>query len=165
MYDASSQITQTQVLVQRPAPATQPVSARRLQMPRHLPIGTLTVRPSTFSQAEPQLLIMTPDLKYDNCNIPSNWTDQYNFCVADSDDYGANPDGTCPGLGNQAPSDYDWSQSNTAKRFNIMRDALAAVEDQRIILFSLCEWGTADVNSWGNQTGSSWRVSGDINRE
>jgi alpha-galactosidase len=46
-----------------------------------------------------------------------------------------------------------------------MRDALAAVEDQRVILFSLCEWGTADVVSWGNQTANSWRMSGDINGE
>ncbi|CRG87498.1 alpha-galactosidase [Talaromyces islandicus] len=102
-------------------------------------------------------------LKYDNCNVPSNWTDEYTYCVAESDFPGVNPNGTCPGLDNQAPSGYDWSKSNTAKRFNVMRDALAAVEDQRVILYSLCEWGYADVISWGNQTGSSWRISGDIN--
>lgn len=85
--------------------------------------------------------------------------------MADGNSPGDNPNATCPDLDNQAPSGYDWSQSNTAKRFNIMRDALAAVEDERVILFSLCEWGNADVVSWGNQTGSSWRMSGDINRK
>ncbi|QKX63671.1 uncharacterized protein TRUGW13939_10842 [Talaromyces rugulosus] len=101
-------------------------------------------------------------LKYDNCYVPSKWSD-YSFCVADSDFPNVNPNGTCPGLDNQAPSGYDWSQSNTTKRYNVMRDALAAVEDQRVILYSLCEWGYADVVSWGNQTASSWRMSGDIN--
>lgn len=43
-----------------------------------------------------------------------------------------------------------------------MRDALLAVN--RTILYSLCDWGQADVNAWGNETGSSWRMSGDISR-
>ncbi|KAH8701996.1 alpha-galactosidase [Talaromyces proteolyticus] len=102
-------------------------------------------------------------LKYDNCYVPSNWTDEYTACTADSDFPGVNPNGTCPGLQNPAPAGYDWSKSNTAKRYNIMRDALAAVEDQQVILFSMCEWGQADVVSWGNGTGNSWRMSGDIN--
>jgi alpha-galactosidase len=41
-----------------------------------------------------------------------------------------------------------------------MRDAL--LHQSRTILFSLCDWGQADVNTWGNQTGNSWRMSGDI---
>jgi len=41
-----------------------------------------------------------------------------------------------------------------------MRDALLA--QNRTILYSLCEWGHANVQTWGNQTGSSWRHSGDI---
>lgn len=41
-----------------------------------------------------------------------------------------------------------------------MRDAL--LKQDRTILYSLCEWGTANVQTWGNQTGSSWRHSGDI---
>jgi alpha-galactosidase len=41
-----------------------------------------------------------------------------------------------------------------------MRDALLA--QNRTILYSLCEWGNANVQTWGNQTGSSWRHSGDI---
>lgn len=46
-----------------------------------------------------------------------------------------------------------------------MRDALVSVEADRTILFSLCDWGQADVNAWGNETGNSWRMSGDINRK
>lgn len=41
-----------------------------------------------------------------------------------------------------------------------MRDALEA--QNRTILYSLCEWGQADVEEWGNATGNSWRMSGDI---
>ncbi len=41
-----------------------------------------------------------------------------------------------------------------------MRDALLA--QNRTILYSLCEWGHADVTAWGNSTGNSWRMSGDI---
>jgi alpha-galactosidase len=41
-----------------------------------------------------------------------------------------------------------------------MRDAL--LDQNRTILYSLCDWGQADVNTWGNGTGNSWRMSGDI---
>ena len=41
-----------------------------------------------------------------------------------------------------------------------MRDALLA--QNRTIVYSLCEWGQADVEVWGNATGNSWRMSGDI---
>lgn len=98
------------------------------------------------------------DLKYDNCGVPSNWTDQYNYCVPEGS--GSHPNGTCPNLSNPAPPGYDWTQSNTFKRYIRMRDALLNVN--RTILYSLCDWGQADVNSWGNQTGNSWRMSGDI---
>jgi alpha-galactosidase len=58
------------------------------------------------------------------------------------------------------PPDYDYTHSNTYKRFEIMRDAILA--QSRPMLYSLCEWGEAGVQQWGNQTGSSWRMSGDI---
>lgn len=58
------------------------------------------------------------------------------------------------------PQGYDFSKSRTAERFRIMRDAL--LDQNRTILYSLCEWGEAGVNHWGNATGSSWRMSGDI---
>ncbi|KAF3917618.1 Alpha-galactosidase [Arthrobotrys entomopaga] len=45
-------------------------------------------------------------------------------------------------------------------RYNTMRDALAATG--RPILYSLCQWGIDAVYTWGNQTGNSWRVGGDI---
>ncbi|CEJ59911.1 Putative Alpha galactosidase (Precursor) [Penicillium brasilianum] len=97
-------------------------------------------------------------LKYDNCGVPSNWTDQYSACVPDGTNELAN--GTCPDLSNPAPAGYDWTQSKTYTRYTRMRDALLA--QSRTILYSLCEWGQADVNTWGNETGNSWRMSGDI---
>ncbi len=45
------------------------------------------------------------------------------------------------------PNGYDYSKSNTAKRFDLMRDALL-VQDHPI-LYSLCEWGQANVQQWG----------------
>jgi hypothetical protein len=44
-----------------------------------------------------------------------------------------------------------------------MRDAIA--KQSHPILYSLCEWGQADVTTWGNATGSSWRTTGDITRK
>jgi alpha-galactosidase len=92
-------------------------------------------------------------LKYDNCNVPSNWTDKYTACVPNTSPC------TSPNYG--APSSYDWKKSNTSKRYQVMRDALLA--EKRTILYSLCEWGDADIWAWGNETGNSWRMSGDIN--
>ncbi|KAJ9214005.1 hypothetical protein DTO166G4_4450 [Paecilomyces variotii] len=68
--------------------------------------------------------------------------------------------GSSGSIGNPAPKGYDWSTSKTAQRYRRMRDALEHVN--RTILYSLCEWGDADVNEWGLQTGNSWRMSGDI---
>lgn len=100
-------------------------------------------------------------LKYDNCYIPSNWTDPYSACVPDeSDQYGLYPNGTCEPSASDAPAGYDWATSNTAKRYNVMRNALLA--QNRTILYSLCEWGQAAVQTWGNSTAASWRVTGDI---
>ncbi|KAF8851686.1 glycoside hydrolase [Acephala macrosclerotiorum] len=96
-------------------------------------------------------------LKYDNCNIPSNWADEYTACVPE---YIPLINGSCPTTSQTAPPGYDWSTSNSAERFRRMRDALLA--QNRTILYSLCQWGTADVWAWGNDTGSSWRMSGDI---
>jgi alpha-galactosidase len=106
-------------------------------------------------------------LKYDNCNVPTNWSDTYQSCVPEPDSYsGPFPNGTCPAAYYSAshpaaPPNYDWSTSNTTKRYGIMRDALVA--QNRTILFSLCEWGQAEVWTWANSTGNSWRMSGDIN--
>lgn len=43
-----------------------------------------------------------------------------------------------------------------------MRDALRAHEGESSILYSLCNWGHAHVERWGNETGQSWRMWGDI---
>ncbi|KAK4551724.1 hypothetical protein LTR86_010960 [Recurvomyces mirabilis] len=76
-------------------------------------------------------------LKYDNCYVPGNWSDA-----------------------SASGDNYDYSTSNTAERYRIMRDALVA--QNRTILYSLCEWGQANVWTWGNETGNSWRTTGDI---
>lgn len=38
----------------------------------------------------------------------------------------------------------------------------ALLAQNRTILYSLCEWGVDQVWTWGNATGSSWRMSNDI---
>ncbi|KAK4212623.1 glycoside hydrolase superfamily [Rhypophila decipiens] len=86
------------------------------------------------------------DLKYDNCNVPAQFTDQFQY----------SPEG----LTTDAPTGYDWGASNTAKRYNAMRDAL--LKQNRTIQYSLCAWGHAHVEQWGNHTGHSWRMWGDI---
>lgn len=68
-------------------------------------------------------------------------------------DNGGSPDG-------YVPPGYDWSTSNSTKRYNQMRDAL--LEQDRTIQYSLCIWGHANVVEWGNQTGHSWRMFSDI---
>jgi len=73
-------------------------------------------------------------LKYDNCNVPSNWTD--------------------------AGSYSDWSQSNTAKRYRQMSQAIASLSQP--LFLELCEWGQAQVWTWGATIGQSWRMTGDI---
>ncbi|KAF2431594.1 putative alpha-galactosidase B [Tothia fuscella] len=104
-------------------------------------------------------------LKYDNCNVPENWHDECEFCVPDSDNHRPPgsffPNGTCSNsTGSQCPDDYDWSKSKTAERYRRMRDALQ--KQNRTIFYSLCEWGEANVHTWGNETGASWRSTGDI---
>ncbi|PLB52125.1 putative alpha-galactosidase B [Aspergillus steynii IBT 23096] len=99
-------------------------------------------------------------LKYDNCGVPSNWTDLYTYCVPDFTNGNHFPNGSCPDLEMPAPEGYDWRESNTARRYRRMRDALLSVN--RTIAYSLCVWGQGDVGTWGNETGNSWRISGDI---
>jgi len=74
-------------------------------------------------------------LKYDNCNVPGNWTDSSN------------------------PQDGDWYNSNSAIRYRQMGAALA--EQSRPFQYDLCIWGTAEVWEWGARVGHSWRMSGD----
>jgi alpha-galactosidase len=44
-----------------------------------------------------------------------------------------------------------------------MRDALE--KQKRPILYSLCQWGRANVNTWAGDTGHSWRTTDDIERD
>lgn len=44
-----------------------------------------------------------------------------------------------------------------------MRDAINAQD--RPILLSLCNWGHADVTSWGSKMAPLWRMSNDIFRK
>ncbi|KAJ7096367.1 glycoside hydrolase superfamily [Mycena epipterygia] len=74
-------------------------------------------------------------LKYDNCNIPANWSDS------------------------ALPQNGDWYNSNSAIRYRQMTAALAA--QARPVQFSLCLWGNYEVWDWGARVGHSWRLSGD----
>lgn len=94
-------------------------------------------------------------MKYDNCNVPANWTDKYQYWPEYW--YGTTEDQVG---GIRAPEGYDWSKSNTTTRYNKMRDAL--VRQSRTIFYSLCNWGHSHVEQWGGETGQSWRMWGDI---
>ncbi|KIP11591.1 glycoside hydrolase family 27 protein [Phlebiopsis gigantea 11061_1 CR5-6] len=78
-------------------------------------------------------------LKYDNCNVPGNWSDSY------------------------PPQGNDYYNSNSAIRYRQMTAALAAQPNP--IQFNLCIWGAANVWEWGARVaglkGHSWRMSGD----
>ncbi|KAG7057391.1 glycoside hydrolase family 27 protein [Colletotrichum scovillei] len=104
-------------------------------------------------------------LKYDNCNVPKEWFDDWKYVPElwlggppNEDQDNGDPVNSKTGL--PAPAGYDWSTSLTAERYRIMRDALLAQE--RTIQYSLCAWGHAHVEAWGNETGHSWRMWGDI---
>lgn len=87
------------------------------------------------------------DLKYDNCNYPEEWEDEYPY-------WPESLDNAVP------PPGYDYGTSKTATRYRAMLDALLA--QNRTIQYSLCSWGHAHVERWGNATGHSWRMFGDI---
>ncbi|KAF2753518.1 glycoside hydrolase [Pseudovirgaria hyperparasitica] len=92
-------------------------------------------------------------LKYDNCNVPAKWLDEYEWW----------PERWTGGSlddGQPSPPNYDWATSNTARRFVRMRDELE--KQHRVIQYSLCAWGHGHVDIWGNTTGQSWRMWGDI---
>jgi alpha-galactosidase len=90
---------------------------------------------------------MLLDLKYDNCNVPEEWVDDYEYSPE-------SPENPVP------PPGYDYGDSKTAERYHFMRNALLA--QNRTIQYSLCAWGHAHVERWGNETGHSWRMWGDI---
>lgn len=104
-------------------------------------------------------------LKYDNCAVPEEWWDDWKYVPENW--FGGPPnekqdDGSPVNskTDQPAPPGYDWSTSKSAERFRRMRDALVAQD--RVIQYSLCAWGHAHVEQWGNDTGHSWRMWGDI---
>jgi alpha-galactosidase len=76
-------------------------------------------------------------LKYDNCYVPANWTDAANYT--------------------------NWADSNSAIRYKRMSSAIAAVN--KPLYLELCIWGDAEVWTWGDTVGLSWRMTGDITAE
>jgi len=104
-------------------------------------------------------------LKYDNCGVPQSLNDPCISCNGDPDPqyYDQLDNGTCINKEGICPPGYDYSSTPTANRYRAMRDAL--VDQNRTILYSLCEWGTEDVWTWGNETGNSWRTTLDISTE
>ncbi|KAF2670307.1 putative alpha-galactosidase B [Microthyrium microscopicum] len=92
-------------------------------------------------------------LKYDNCNYPRIQADECKYCQELNITTRPCDRGFCP-------TGFDFSKTKTVERFNRMRDALDRVE--RPMVFSLCQWGEANVATWGNGTGQSWRTTTDI---
>jgi alpha-galactosidase len=107
------------------------------------------------------------DLKYDNCNVPSEWHDDYRWWPENWRGGPPSEDQTNGGQGDYteskpvpAPPGYDWTASKTYQRYKTMSDALNA--SSRAIEFSQCAWGHARVDLWGPLTGDSYRMFGDI---
>lgn len=152
------------MLVRKPVLATQLVWGTKKLTRNHGPNGELTVCPVYYLESSADI---SPVLKYDNCGIPDDWTDDYVHCVPEAPgafDHSAKyPNGTCPDNDKPAPEGYDWSKSKTYERYRRMHEALQKAG--RPILYSLCNWGDADVNTWGKELGSSWRMSFDITGE
>ncbi|UDF03048.1 NPCBM/NEW2 domain-containing protein [Asticcacaulis sp. AND118] len=46
--------------------------------------------------------------------------------------------------------------------YDKVASALATANPDGDYVLSICNWGTADVRTWGKQTGHMWRTSGDI---
>lgn len=109
----------------------------------------------------------TTDLKYDNCNVPSDRDDECEACTPIIGLPALYGNGTCKSMirdgDNICALGHNYTASNTAERYRIMRDALQA--QNRTIEYSICVWGYAGVDDWGNATGNSWRISTDIRGE
>lgn len=104
------------------------------------------------------------DLKYDNCDVPSEfWLgDPYHACHPDYN-HPSGPNATCVDDNGVAPPGYDWSTSRSALRYGRMTDAL--LRQNRVILYSICNWGQAKIETYGKTIGHSWRVTDDIFRK
>lgn len=83
--------------------------------------------------------------------------DEYNYCVPEQRPL---KNGTCIDLDKPAPEGYDWLESRTFLRYWTMAQELDKVN--RTIEFAICNWGQANIQSWGKLLGSSWRSTNDI---
>ncbi|PVI01550.1 glycoside hydrolase family 27 protein [Periconia macrospinosa] len=106
-------------------------------------------------------------LKYDNCNVPAGWKDEYRWFPENwrggppaEDQTAGGPEDSNESRPVPAPPGYDWTSSTTFKRYKTMGDALTDVN--RTIQYSQCAWGHQHVDEWGKLTGHSWRMTGDI---
>ncbi|CAI6333740.1 unnamed protein product [Periconia digitata] len=106
-------------------------------------------------------------LKYDNCNVPKEWHDDYRWFPENwkgghpaEDQTGGGPEENNESKPVPAPPGYNWTDSKTYERYETMSKALDAVN--HTIQFSQCAWGHARIDEWGNTTGHSWRMWGDI---
>ncbi|KAL1799261.1 hypothetical protein ACET3X_003298 [Alternaria dauci] len=103
-------------------------------------------------------------LKYDNCAVPDEWDDEYRWWPENwlggppAENQTAGGDGEARPVA--APTGYDWTTSKSFVRYKVMSDALIATN--RTIEYSQCAWGHAHIEQWGNSTGHSWRMWGDI---
>ena len=52
--------------------------------------------------------------------------------------------------------------ADVEKRYAAVAAALKQANPDRDYVFSMCNWGTANVREWGKDVGSSWRTSNDI---
>ena len=125
-------------------------------------IDCMSTLPNTPSSST---YLHTTDLKYDNCDVPEEWFDEWKYVPelwlgGPPNENQANGEPVNSITDQPAPEGYDWSTSTTAERFRRMRDAL--LSQNRTIQYSLCAWGHAHVEHWGNATGHSWRMWGDI---
>ncbi|CAN9253493.1 unnamed protein product [Alternaria alternata] len=103
-------------------------------------------------------------LKYDNCAVPDEWDDEYRWWPENwlggppAENQTAGGEGEARPVA--APPGYDWTTSKSFARYKIMSDAL--ISTNRTIEYSQCAWGHAHIEQWGNSTGHSWRMWGDI---
>ncbi|KAF2220294.1 alpha-galactosidase precursor [Elsinoe ampelina] len=103
-------------------------------------------------------------LKYDNCAVPREWYDPYRWWP---ENWFGGPPAENQTIGGDsesapipAPDGYDWSTSPSYKRYEAM--SLALGKQARTVQYSQCAWGHAHIDQWGNRTGQSWRMWGDI---
>jgi len=103
--------------------------------------------------------------------VPDWWIDSCFSCIPDTTFGQDFVNGTCTATSDEFrlcnngwPTDgINYTASYTALRYRIMQNALE--QQNRTILYSLCEWGTNEPWTWGNATANSWRTTDDVSRK